>query len=160
MRWLCLVLTVSSLLIGCSKKDAMPEGAQPTEVSVTTVTPRDTPFAYEFVGQTESANQVQIRARVSGYLDKQVYRDGSTVKAGDLMFLMDPRPFQATLDANRGALAQQQARLQVARDNLKRVQPLVALNALSRGTSMTPLGRKMRRQRPWRPPEPMSIRPS
>ena len=131
MRWLFLVLTVSSLLVGCGKKDAGPEGSQPTEVSVSTVTPRDTPVFYEFVGQTQSANQVQIVARVSGYLDKQVYRDGSIVKAGDLMFLLDPKPFQATLDANRGVLAEQQARLQVAQDNLKRVQPLVTLNALS-----------------------------
>lgn len=131
MRWLLLGLTASSLLIGCGKKDTGPEQPQPAEVLVTTVTPRDTPVSYEFVGQTQSANQVQIRARVSGFLDKQVYRDGSIVQTGDTMFLLDPKPFQAALDANRGALAEQQARLQVARDNLKRVQPLVALNALS-----------------------------
>jgi membrane fusion protein, multidrug efflux system len=132
MRFLlCLGLIAMALLGGCGKKEAVPEASQPVEVSVVTVTARDTPFPYEFVGQTQSTSQVQIRARVSGFLDKQVYLDGSTVKAGDVMFLMDQKPFQAALDAARGALAEQQARLQVARDNLKRVQPLVALNALS-----------------------------
>jgi membrane fusion protein (multidrug efflux system) len=74
---------------------------------------------------------VQIRARVNGFLDKRVYTEGSMVKAGDVMFRQDPKPFQAQLDAARGALAEQEARLQVANDNLAQVKPLAALNALS-----------------------------
>ena len=95
------------------------------------VVPRDTPVSFEFVGQTQSTRQVQIVARVSGFLDKRVYTEGSFVKAGQVMFLQDPKPFKAQLDAAKGELAEQQARLQVARDNLARVKPLAARKALS-----------------------------
>jgi membrane fusion protein (multidrug efflux system) len=74
---------------------------------------------------------VQIVARVAGFLERRVYTEGSLVKAGDLLFRQDPKPFQASLDAANAALAQQQARLRTAQDNLNRVKPLVALNALS-----------------------------
>jgi membrane fusion protein, multidrug efflux system len=131
LRQLFLGLIALALLAGCGKKEVAPEALQPVEVSVITVTARDTPFYYEFVGQTESTSQVQIRARVNGFLDQRVYTEGSVVNAGDVMFLMDQKPFQADVDAAAGALAEQEARLQVARDNLKRVKPLVALNALS-----------------------------
>ncbi len=88
-------------------------------------------MSYEFVGQTLSSHQVQIRARVAGFLDKTVYTEGSPVKAGDVMFQQDQRPFKVQLDAANAALAEQQARLQVANDNLAQVKPLAALNALS-----------------------------
>jgi len=64
-------------------------------------------------------------------LDAVVYREGSMVKTGDVLFRQDPRPFQAALNAAKGALDAQRARLKVAEDNLARVQPLVALNALA-----------------------------
>jgi membrane fusion protein (multidrug efflux system) len=92
---------------------------------------RDAPVTYEFVGQTQSSHQVQIRARVAGFLDKRLYTEGTMVKAGQLLFQQDPKPFQAQLDAAKGALAEQQARLQTANDNLAQVKPLAALKALS-----------------------------
>ena len=95
------------------------------------MTRQDAPVSYEFVGQTQSSAQVQIVARVAGFLDAQVYTEGSLVKAGDVLFRQDPKPFQATLASAKGALSAQQARWQVAKDNLARVQPLVALNALA-----------------------------
>jgi membrane fusion protein (multidrug efflux system) len=101
------------------------------DVAVMGVTARDTPVTTEFVGQTQSSRQVEIRARVDGFLDKRVYTEGSMVKAGEVMFRMDPKPFQAQLNAALGALAAQRARLQVASDNLARVKPLTAQNALS-----------------------------
>jgi membrane fusion protein (multidrug efflux system) len=126
-----IALVALALVAGCKKEEAKPQERPPTEVSVIKVTPRDTPVTFEWVGQAQSSHQVEIRARVNGFLDKRVYIEGSFVKAGQVMFQQDPKPFQATLDANNGALAQQQARLQVARDNLARVKPLVELNALS-----------------------------
>jgi membrane fusion protein (multidrug efflux system) len=102
------------------------------EVTVETVAPKDVPVSFEYVGQSQSSRQVQIAARVTGFLDKRVYTEGSLVKAGQLMFVQDPKPFQASLDAARAALSQQEARLQTAKDNLNRVRPLVALNALSK----------------------------
>ncbi len=131
MRWLLIALTVPALLAGCGKQEAKPRAVPPAEVTVLKIVPRDIPVTFEYVGQTESTRQVQIRARVDGFLDRRVYTEGSLVKAGDVMFQQDPRPFQAELDAAKGALGQQQARLQTANDNLARVRPLTAQKALS-----------------------------
>jgi membrane fusion protein (multidrug efflux system) len=118
------------LLAACSKPvNELPR--QVTEVSVMTVTQRDTPVDFEFTAQTESSREVEIRARVDGFLDKRVYTEGQPVKAGQTLFLMDAKPFEATLQSARGQLAQQQARLTVAKANLNRVLPLVKQNALS-----------------------------
>lgn len=128
MLWGLILLV--SLFSGCQKKDP-PQAVMMPEVSVIKIEPRDTPLVVEFVGQTQSSHQVEIRARVNGFLDKREYTEGSPVKVGQLMFKMDPKPFQAQLDAAQGALEQQQARLKTARSNLARVKPLVAQNALS-----------------------------
>lgn len=125
------LLLAAALVAGCKKEDKKAEERPPVDVTVMTMVPRDTPVSFEFVGQTQSTRQVQIVARVSGFLDKRVYTEGSMVKAGQVMFLQDPKPFKAQLDAARGELAEQQARLQVARDNLARVKPLAARKALS-----------------------------
>ncbi len=131
MRGLVWMAIAAATLAGCSKEAPKPVERAPVEVSAITIKPADTPVSYEYVGQTQSSHQVQIRARVAGFLDKRVYTEGSMVKAGDVMFLQDPKPFQAQLDAALGALAEQQARLQTANDNLAQVKPLAALNALS-----------------------------
>ena len=125
-----LLFTVA-VLAGCKKEEKKAEERPPVEVTVMKMAPRDTPVSFEFVGQTQSTRQVQIVARVNGFLDKRVYTEGSFVKAGQVMFLQDPKPFKAQLDAAKGELAEQQARLQVARDNLARVKPLAARKALS-----------------------------
>ena len=120
------------LLFGCSKEDFKPPARPPAQVSVIRIEPKDTPLVLEFLGQTQSSHQVEIRARVNGFLDKRTYAEGSLVEAGDVMFRMDPKPFQAQLEAEQGALAQQQARLTTAQANLARVKPLVEEEALSR----------------------------
>jgi membrane fusion protein (multidrug efflux system) len=132
MRRLLIALTLMAALAACHKEEKRPEARGPVEVTAMKIVPRDTPMSYEFVGQTQSSRQVQIMARVNGFLDKRVYTEGTLVKAGDVMFLQDPKPFQVQVDAAKAALAEQQARLQVARDNLARVKPLVARNALSK----------------------------
>jgi membrane fusion protein, multidrug efflux system len=131
MRWLIMIMVGVGLLAGCSKQEPKSEALPPTEVTVMTVAAHDTPVSYEYVGQTQSSHQVQIRARMTGFLDRRVYTEGSTVKAGDVMFQQDPKPFEAQLAAAKGALAEQQARLQTANNNLAQVKPLAALNALS-----------------------------
>jgi membrane fusion protein (multidrug efflux system) len=117
--------------IGCGKKEEAKPQAQPPEVFVVKIEPRDTPVTFEYVAQTQSSQQVEIRARVNGFLDKRVYTEGSVVKAGDLLFLMDKKPFQAQVDDAKAALDRQNAALETARANLARVKPLVAQNALS-----------------------------
>ncbi len=130
-RWIGVALIAVTAIVGCSKEAPKSEARPPVEVTVMTVVPRDTPVSYEYVGQTQSSHQVQIRARVNGFLDKRVYTEGSMVKTGEVMFQQDKKPFQAQLDVARGGLAEQQARLQTANDNLAQVKPLAALNALS-----------------------------
>jgi len=118
------------LASGCQKKASLP-GQQTPQVTVIKVEPRDTPVTREFVAQTQSSHQVEIRSRVDGFLDKREYVEGSFVKAGQVMFRMDPKPFQAQVEAAEGALAEQTARLKTAQANLARVRPLAKQNALS-----------------------------
>ncbi|HWX79412.1 MAG TPA: hypothetical protein VNZ02_04950, partial [Steroidobacteraceae bacterium] len=131
MRWIVIAGLMWGCVVGCAKHAPETEGTRPAEVSVIVVSPRNTPVTFEYVGQTQSSHQVQIVARVNGFLEKREYAEGSIVKTGQVMFRQDPKPFQAVLDAYNGALAEQQARLQVANDNLAEVKPLAALNALS-----------------------------
>lgn len=125
------VLAASVFVSGCSKHEAAAGGPHAVEASVLTVKGQTVPVAFQFVGQTESSQQVEIRARVSGFLEKRVYTEGTFVKPGQVLFLMDKKPFEADLQAAQGELAQQQARLTTARANLNRVKPLVADNALA-----------------------------
>jgi biotin carboxyl carrier protein len=96
-----------------------------------TVVPRDVPVAPVYVAQTQSSQAVTIAARVSGFLDKRVYTEGSVVKAGQVLFRMDQKPFQAQVDAAAAALQRNQAALEVAQANLARTKPLAEQNALS-----------------------------
>jgi membrane fusion protein (multidrug efflux system) len=116
---------------GCEKKSTSTEGQRLVEVTVVTITPKDTPVTFEYVAQVQSSRQVNIQARVNGFLDKRVYTEGEIVKEGQTLFVMDQKPFIAQLDQAKAALAQQQAALEVARKNLARVKPLAAANALS-----------------------------
>jgi len=115
---------------GCSKEAPPPQRPVP-EVTVITIQPKDIPYVTNFVAQTESSRQVNIVARVSGYLDKIAYQEGEVVKEGQLLFQLDPKPFQAQLEAARGELQSQQARFTTAQANLGRVKPLAQQNALS-----------------------------
>ncbi len=114
----------------CSKK-APPAAPGPAEVTVITVTPQDVPVFAEYVAQTQSSRQVNIQARVNGFLDRRVYTEGSVVKEGDVLFLMDKKPFQVQVDGSTAALGRQKASLETARLNLERTRPLAAQNALS-----------------------------
>jgi membrane fusion protein, multidrug efflux system len=118
---------------GCGKKgdQSAQAGQHPVEVTAVTVTPKDTPVSFEFVAQTQSSRQVNIQARVSGFLEKRVYTEGSIVKEGQVLFMMDAKPFQVQVDAQAASLAKQQAALEVARSDYERTKPLAAQDALS-----------------------------
>ncbi|MGV8918885.1 MAG: efflux RND transporter periplasmic adaptor subunit [Pseudomonas sp.] len=126
-----LVITALAVQTGCGKTPTPPPKAEP-EVSVATVTTQDTPIEFEFTAQSQSSHEVEIRARVDGFLNKRAYTEGQPVQAGQTLFQMDPKPFEAALQTANGQLAQQQARLTVAKANLARVIPLTAQNALSK----------------------------
>ncbi|GAB2909806.1 efflux RND transporter periplasmic adaptor subunit [Paraburkholderia jirisanensis] len=123
---------LGTLGLGGCKKPPAEQARPPVEVTVVTVTQKETPVDFEFTAQTQSSREVEIRARVDGFLDKRMYTEGSLVKEGQVMFIMDRKPFEAALQTARGELAQQQARLTVTKANLARVVPLAAQNALSK----------------------------
>ena len=118
------------VLTGCDKKKEA-VAPPPPVVEVIRVVPKDVPLSIEYVAQTQSSQQVSINARVSGFLDKRVYTEGAVVKAGDVLFLMDKKPFQVQVDGAAAALARQKAALEVARLTLARIKPLAAKNAVS-----------------------------
>lgn len=128
---------------GCGSREArqsdMEQGA--VKVSTITVSPADVPVSFKFIARVESSQEVNIEARVSGFLDKRLYTEGSIVKKGQKLFLMDQKPFKAQLDQARAALARQKAALEVARLNLARVRPLAAASAVSQKDLDDAIGR-------------------
>ena len=127
-----LALGAALLLVaGCGKEEKKDAARPPLEVTALTVTPRDVPVTSVYVAQTQSSQAVNIAARVSGFLDKRVYTEGAVVKAGQVLFRMDPKPFQAQVDGAAAALQRNQAAFEVAKANLARTKPLAQQNALS-----------------------------
>ena len=118
-----------AIAAGCSKE--APPPPPPAEVKVLKVEPRDTPITFEYIAQTQSPQQVNIVARVSGFLDRQLYTEGEIVKEGQVLFQMDQKPFVAQLDAAQAAMDRAKAAHETALANLKRVKPLAEQNALS-----------------------------
>jgi len=119
-------------LAGCEKKQEVKAPPPPAEVNVITVTPKTIPIETTFVAQVESAHQVEIVARVNGFLEKILYHEGDVVNKGQTMFLMDQKPFNAQVEAAKGALANNKAQLWTAKANLKRIEPLAKLDAASK----------------------------
>jgi len=128
----CLAASCLAGFSGCYKEEVKAPERPPAEVFVVKVEARDVPVAFQYVAQTQSSHQVEIRARVPGFLDNRLYTEGTTVKAGDVLFVMDKKPFQAQVDDAAAALARQKAALETARLNLARVKPLVEQDALSK----------------------------
>ena len=117
-----LILSFSALLLAACDKPEV-KAPPPAEVNTITVTPRTIPVKTAFVSQVESAHQVEIVARVNGFLDKILYKEGEVVKQGQTMFLMDQKPFIAQVEAARAAMANRRAHLWTAQANLDRIEP-------------------------------------
>ena len=132
-RWAPLALIAIGLLAcGEREKDKTGAGSQgPVSVTAFTVTAQDVPITFDYVAQTESSHIVQIRARVDGFLEKRAYTEGAMVRAGQVMFLMDRKPFEAALQQARGSLALADAQRTMVQANLARVRPLAAEDAVS-----------------------------
>ena len=96
-------------LIACDRAPEQPAPTRAPAVTVVPVAQRRIPVYGQYVGQTVAVQTVDVRARVEGYLDRQAVPDGATVKAGDLLFVIDPRPFRIALDSARAQLAREQA---------------------------------------------------
>jgi len=114
---------------GCKQKP--PAAPPPPTVEVVTVSQANVPIYHNWVGTTEGLVNAEIRAQVTGYLLTQDYKEGNPIKKGDLLFQIDPRPFQAVLDEAKGMLAQAEARLGKTELDVKRYAPLVKEKAIS-----------------------------
>jgi membrane fusion protein, multidrug efflux system len=142
-----LAITVAVLLIGAvfigwrlttAKGTSGAATGVPPEVMVVRVDQRDVPIMGEWIGTLEGFTNADVRAEVTGYLLRQDYQEGSFVKAGQLLFEIDPRPFQAALDQSQGQLAQAKAILANAQAvqgrtdlDVKRYTPLAKEQAAS-----------------------------
>jgi membrane fusion protein (multidrug efflux system) len=104
-----LIVAAVISLSGCEKKTVQTEAPPPPEVLVTQVVKGDVPIVREWVGTLDGSENADIRARVTGYLQKKDYQEGGYVKEGDLLFEIDPRPFEAALDEAKSQLDQAQA---------------------------------------------------
>ena len=124
-------LVASVSLVGCTEEKKAAAPPPPPEVEVAEVLQKDVPVYQEWVASMDGLVNATILAQVQGYLIKQNYKEGDLIKKGTLLFEIDPRPFQATVDEARAALAKHQAVLQTAQANLKRILPLAAANAVS-----------------------------
>ena len=123
----------ASLLVvawGCGKKEAMVLPAP--EVFVTQAVAKDVPVQMELIGQTAGSKDVEIRARVEGYLESVSFREGDFVKEGDLLYQIDPKPFQAAVASAKAQVATMQARLGQTETEVARLKPLAEQQAVSR----------------------------
>lgn len=124
-------LAFATLISACGEEKSAPAKTA-AEVTVIQVVTQETPSFVEFTAQTESSQLVEIRTRVSGFLDKRTYKEGGMVRQGQTLFQIDRKPFEAQLAAARGEFSAQQARHTVAQATLVRVKPLAEQNALSK----------------------------
>jgi membrane fusion protein (multidrug efflux system) len=128
-----LTVAVATIAVTlCSACEKPPVAAPaPPEVYVAPVVQRDVPVYLDLVGQTQGFQDVDIRARVEGFLDSVNFREGSFVRKGDLLYQIDPKPLQATLAQANAELATARARLAKADNDVARYTPLVARQAVS-----------------------------
>lgn len=133
---IAMAMCVFSLLAACGDKipsaNAQGAGMPPPEVSVVTVAPQRIVLTTELPGRLEATRVAQVRARVPGIVQKRVFREGSEVKAGDVLFRIDPAPFQAAYSSAQAAVAKAEANLAQATLKAQRYKPLVESNAISK----------------------------
>jgi RND family efflux transporter MFP subunit len=132
--WLGVVLIPAALVAASCTKSAASAGLQrPPDVEVVLVQRKDIPVYREWIGTVDGMVNAAIRAQVAGYLLTQNYSEGSFVRKGQLLFDIDPRPFQAALEQAQGQLAQAKGQLTQARAQLLQAQAQLAQSAANQG---------------------------
>lgn len=126
-----LVIVCALFVISCQKKEEAPP-PPPPEVKVAVVLQKTVPIYVENIGETIGATDVEIRARVQGFLESVNFEEGSFVTKGQLLYTIDPQQYEADLATAKGQTAQAQAQLSKAQADVARYKPLVELNAISR----------------------------
>lgn len=120
------------LVAACGSKDTVEDQKKnlpPPAVVVAPVLQKTVPIYEEYVARTEARETVEIKARVGGYLEKILFKEGSRVQKGQLLFVIDQRPYKAALQDAKGQLAQAQAGFEKAAKDVDRLRPLVAADA-------------------------------
>lgn len=131
-RTRALFLTaVAGFAFGMGCREAAPPAAAPPEVYVTPVIEQDVPVYLELAGQTEGFQDVDIRARVEGFLQTVNFREGSFVSKGALLYTIDPKPLEAALAGAKADLQTARARLEKTTNDVNRYTPLAAQRAVS-----------------------------
>ncbi|HEX7383581.1 MAG TPA: efflux RND transporter periplasmic adaptor subunit [Burkholderiaceae bacterium] len=128
-------IALAAALVGCGPDRpaaAAVAGPPPAEVGVVVATPRAVPLVTELPGRTEASRVAQVRARAAGILQRRLFREGSDVKAGQLLFEIDAAPYRAALASAQAALARAEANLQQASAQAARYKPLLEANAVSK----------------------------
>src|SRR5262245_44166034 len=116
---------------GCARKHAPPAAPPPPEVDVAKPVVREVTEWDEYTGRLAAVDTVEIRPRVSGYLESVHFKEGQIVKKGDLLFVIDPRPFRAARAAAEADVQAAQTRLELARNDARRAGNLVPSGAVS-----------------------------
>ena len=124
-----LVLPVFLLFSACGKKEAPVQAA--LEVPVTSVLQQDVHLESEYTGQTYGQSDIQINPRVDGTILSLNFKEGNLVSKGELLYTIDPLPYQAKVNQAAGALAEAQAGLARAKSDLDMIAPLAKINAVS-----------------------------
>ncbi len=133
MRYInCLVpIVVAAVLFSCKQKEAAPAVLPPIPMQVYEVREEHVPLFTEFVGQTFGQSDVEITSRVDGWVTSMNYQEGGQVKLGQVLYTIDPLPYQNKLDQSRGQLAEARTMMEKAKADLNRIEPLAAMNAVS-----------------------------
>jgi len=130
-RRLTVAALAAAAAFGSACEKAPPPAPPPPDVYVASVVQKDVPIYLDLVGQTEGSQDVDVRARVEGFLETMDFREGSFVRKGELMYRIDPKPLEAALAAATADKATAQARLEKAKNDVTRYTPLVAKQAVS-----------------------------
>jgi membrane fusion protein (multidrug efflux system) len=126
-----VALAVACVIVAGCKTEAKPPAPPPPEVSVIEVKPGPVTVFNEYVAQTQAPDTIDIRAQVTGLLERQAFADGARVKKGDLLYVIDQRPFESQRAQAQASLAQAEANLVNAQQNLARNTRLIAQKAVS-----------------------------
>lgn len=130
-RCTAVVAAVITLMSACGDKQSAPAAPPPPTVAVVTVSPGSVTLNSELPGRTEASRIAQVRARTAGIVLQRVYQEGGDVKAGQVLFRIDPAQFQASYDSAQAAVAKAEANLAQADLKVKRYKPLLAAQAVS-----------------------------
>ena len=153
LEWVALVVLAGSLA-GCGKKEPAAAGPPPPmPVTVVKLEPTDVPLTGEWVGTLDGYVNAQIQPQASGFLIRQDYKEGTQVAKGQVLFEIDPRPFEAVLDQAKGQVeqakglvGQAQAQRDLAEINVKRDTPLAEARAIARSTLDTDLQQRAQQE--------------